>query len=163
MEQEAITGSVMDEFDFTINYDNIIQHKDCLPVTRLLAADLKANPYMTVGKFVHDLSDIDLGTLNTIAQRNITLPDDLEDLENDPPFNEEDIDPLMADIVLIAEMPSRAEGVISESDRDLARTTSMFMYYVMFESLYRKGLIKLHHKNMTFSEDSKHKMIVEKL
>ena len=118
---------------------------------------------MTVGMFVHDLSDIDLGTLNTIAQRNITLPDDLEDLENDPPFNEEDIDPLMADIVLIAEMLSRAEGVISESDRDLARTTSMFMYYVMFESLYRKGLIKLHHKNMTFSEDSKHKMIVEKL
>lgn len=151
-----------EDYQFAINYDNVIQHKDCLSVTRLLAADLKANPYMTVGMFIKELNDIDLGTLKEIVEPNIKMPKDDEylDYDIDEKFG---VDPKMADIVLIAEMLSRAEGVTSTSDKQLARTTSMFMYYIMFESLYRKGLIKVHHKNMSFSDDSRNRIIVEKL
>ena len=33
-----------DDEGFDINYDNVIECKECLNVTRLLAADLKSNP-----------------------------------------------------------------------------------------------------------------------
>ena len=72
-----------EDYTFGINYDNVIQHKDCLPVTRLLAADLKANPYMTVGLFIKELNDIDLGTLKEIVEPNIKMPKDDDYLEYD--------------------------------------------------------------------------------
>ena len=138
--------------DFDINYDNVIASKECLSMTRILAADLKNNPYMTVGDFLRNISKSDLAILSDIVEQHMG-------------FDEEDevTDERMADFVLITEMLSRAEGLISEDDDDLTRKISQFMTMVTMESLYRKGLIKLYHENMSFGTDVEHRIIAEKI
>ena len=63
----------MEDFDFenggelTINYAEVTKSKDLLAVTRLLAADLIARPYMVVGDYMKSLSDSDLQMLVDIS------------------------------------------------------------------------------------------------
>ena len=47
-------------FPFEINYEKILKTKDVLPMVRLLAADLMANPYMTLGTYFQTAKDTDL-------------------------------------------------------------------------------------------------------
>ena len=138
--------------DFNINYDNVISCKECLSMTRILAADLKANPYMTVGDFLMNVSRSDLAILSDIVEQNMGYEKD-----------NEVTDERMADFVLMTEMLSRAEGLISEDDDDLTRKISQFMTMVTMESLYRKGLIKLYHENMSFGKDVEHRIVAEKI
>ena len=138
--------------DFDINYDNVISCKECLSMTRILAADLKANPYMTVGDFLMNVSRSDLAILSDIVEQNMGYEKD-----------NEVTDERMADFVLMTEMLSRAEGLISEDDDDLTRKISQFMTMVTMESLYRKGLIKLYHENMSFGKDVEHRIVAEKI
>jgi exosortase/archaeosortase len=63
----------------------------------------------------------------------------------------------------MTEMLSRAEGLISEDDDDLTRKINQFMVMVTMESLYRKGLIKLYHENMSFGKDVQHRVVAEKI
>lgn len=141
-----------DESPFEINYDNVISCKDCLSVTRLLAVDLKENPYMSVGLFLKNISNSDLKILSDIVDKNFNIDDD-----------DEVNDPSLADVVLIAEMLSRAEGIISNSDEELMQKVNQFMMYISVESLRRKGLVRVFHENMSFGEDSEKRIIVEKI
>ena len=138
--------------DFDINYDNVIASKECLSMTRILAADLKNNPYMTVGDFLKHISNSDLAILSDIVEQHMGYDED-----------DEVTDERMADFVLITEMLSRAEGLISEDDDDLSRKISQFMIMVTMEALYRKGLIKLHHNNMSFGKDVENRVVAEKI
>jgi len=138
--------------DFDINYDNVIASKECLSMTRILAADLKANPYMTVGDFLMHISKSDLAILSDIVEQHMGYDE-----------NDEVTDERMADFVLMTEMLSRAEGLISENDDDLTRKINQFMTMVTMESLYRKGLIKLYHENMSFGKDVEHRIVAEKI
>jgi len=141
-----------DESPFEINYDNVISCKDCLSVTRLLAVDLKENPYMSVGLFLKNISNSDLKILSDIVDQNFNIDDD-----------DEVSDPSLADVVLIAEMLSRAEGIISESDEQLMQKVNQFMMYISVESLRRKGLVRVYHENMSFGEDAEKRVVVEKI
>jgi hypothetical protein len=141
-----------DESPFEINYDNVISCKDCLSVTRLLAVDLKENPYMSVGLFLKNISNSDLKILSDIVDQNFNIDDD-----------DEVGDPSLADVVLIAEMLSRAEGIISESDEQLMQKVNQFMMYISVESLRRKGLVRVYHENMSFGEDAEKRVVVEKI
>jgi|688.fasta_scaffold00069_68 hypothetical protein len=138
--------------DFDINYDNVIASKECLSMTRILAADLKANPYMTVGDFLMNISKSDLAILSDIVEQHMGFDED-----------DEVTDERMADFVLMTEMLSRAEGLISEDDDDLTRKINQFMIMVTMENLYRKGLIKLYHENMSFGKDVEHRIVAEKI
>ena len=138
--------------EFDINYANVITCKECLRLTRILAADLMNNPYLTVGMFLKNLPQDDLNILIEIVEANFNL---------DP--EEEVEDPRLADIVLIAEMLSRAEGIISKNDEELHTTVNHFMVMITMESLHRKGLVKLYHENMSFGEDAADRIVVEKL
>jgi hypothetical protein len=138
--------------DFDINYDNVIASKECLSMTRILAADLKANPYMTVGDFLMNISKSDLAILSDIVENHMGFDED-----------DEVTDERMADFVLMTEMLSRAEGLISEDDDDLTRKINQFMIMVTMENLYRKGLIKLYHENMSFGKDVEHRIVAEKI
>jgi hypothetical protein len=138
--------------DFDINYDNVISCKECLSMTRILAADLKSNPYMTVGDFLMNVSKSDLAILSDIVEQHMGYEED-----------DEVTDERMADFVLMTEMLSRAEGLISEDDDDLTRKINQFMVMVTMESLYRKGLIKLYHENMSFGKDVEHRIVAEKI
>jgi hypothetical protein len=137
---------------FDINYDNVIECKECLGVTRLLAADLKANPYTTVGQFLKNISNADLKILNDIVENHSGIEGDGEVT-----------DPALADIVLIAEMLGRAEDIVSENDEDLMHRVNQFMVMITCENLGRKGLVKVYHDNMSFGDDAGHRIVVKKI
>ena len=141
-----------DESPFEINYDNVISCKDCLSITRILAVDLKENPYMSVGLFLKNISNSDLKILSDIVDKNFNIDGD-----------DQVTDTSLADVVLIAEMLSRAEGIISESDEQLMQKVNQFMMYISVESLRRKGLVRVYHENMSFGEDSEKRIVVEKI
>lgn len=138
--------------EFDINYDMVLACKECLPATRLLAADLMQNPYLTVGMFLKNLSDSDLATFSEIVETSFDLEDD-----------DEVGDPRLADLVLIAEMLSRAEGITSEDDAALQQTVNKFMVMITMESLARKGLVRVYHNNMSFGEDAADRIVIEKI
>jgi hypothetical protein len=128
---------------FHVNYAKVLDQKDMLPVTRLLAADLLSTPYMPVGDFIAGLSDASLAELIEVCND-----------ENHPHFEE---------LLLIAEMLSAAEGLESGTLDTIHERTNHLITLIAIESLARKGLVKVHHKNMSFGEDMGDKVIVEKL
>ena len=132
------------EESFTVVYENIIKAKDLMPVTRTLAIDLSASGYMRVGDFLKDLSDTDLDNLLEIS----------EDQEREE----------FSEILLISEMLATGEGLNSAAD--LEETVNRITHLCVLlacESLFRKGLVKLHRENMSFGADMSNKVIVEKL
>jgi hypothetical protein len=128
---------------FHVNYDRVINEKDLLAVTRLLAVDLKNNPYKSVGDFMRELSDSDL--------------DILGDLCNDTECEK------FAEVVLISEMLARAEGLDPANSKESYTRTSTMVGFITCESLSRKGLVKIYHENMSFGEDQKDKILVERI
>ena len=140
--------SSMEDFDdfggYTVNYDKVINSKDCLAVTRLLAAQVSKTPYMKVGDFFQNISDSDLDTLVKLA--------DEDDGEN------------FDDFCLIGEMLAAAEGLApSDSLEDIHQRITQTISFVIVESLARKKLVKIHYENMSFGEDMAKKLLVEKL
>jgi hypothetical protein len=134
----------------TITYENIIKSKQLMPVTRTLAMDLSMCEYLSVGDFFKSLSDFDVQNLLEISED-----------ENSDKFSE---------IALIAEMLAGGEGLVSfeggNTEKGLesfAERINTFCGFIAIESLYRKGLIKVYHENMSFGSDMGSKIIVEKL
>lgn len=133
-----------DKETYTLNYSKIVSEKGLLSMTRLLASDLSVNPYLTIGDFLKNLSDGDVEQL-------IKIIDDGEKHKN------------FEDLMLISGMLSAAEGQAAETIEDYQKCTNMLMTFVVCESLFRKGLIKLHRENMSFGDDMQHKLVAEKL
>jgi hypothetical protein len=128
---------------FHVNYDRVINEKDLLAVTRLLAVDLKNNPYKSVGDFMRELSDSDLDILSGLC----------DDTECEK----------FAEILLISEMLARAEGLDPANLKDSHTRTSTMVGFITCESLFRKGLVKIYHENMSFGDDQKNKILVERI
>lgn len=131
---------------YYINYDMVTEAKELLPITRLLAFDLKKNPYLSVGDFLKNLSDKSL-------QEMVDYSDNIQEDAS-----------VVGDFVLISMMLAAAEGLDSEADSETAQewANSLITFFAL-ESLHRKGLVKLHRENLSFGEDYKHKIIVEKI
>ena len=142
----------MDEEDYdgyTVNYEKIIKQSDLLAVTRLLATDLMNKPYMKVGDFVKGLSDSDLDTLCEVCDQS---------RDSDEP------DSRFSEIILISQMLAEAEGVAYDMTLDdVIVRSNQFAVFLVLESLYRKGLVKVHHENMSFGEDAGDKIVVERI
>lgn len=140
MSEEGTEGT------FSVVYSKVAESKDMLDVTRLLAFDLIANPYMTVGEFLKNMSDSNLEILLDVIEED-------EDKEGGR----------YAELLLIAEMLARAEGE-DEGDIDvLTLRTNAFTSFLVIESLARRGLVKIYRENMSFGEDMRDKVIVERL
>lgn len=133
-----------DDQTYTLNYSKIASEKGLLSMTRLLASDLSTNPYLTIGDFLKNLSDGDVEQLVKI----IDVGEEHKNFE---------------DLLLISGMLSAAEGNAAETLEDYHKYMSMMMTFVVCESLFRKGLIKLHRENMSFGEDMLNKLVAEKL
>lgn len=121
------------DFPFEINYENILKAKDVLPMVRLLAADLMANPYMTLGTYFQTAKDTDLELI----------------LE----ASEDEEDERLSDILLMAEMLARAEGVASEDFDDVHNHLNIFITLAAVTSLDRKDLIDADYDVMSFGEE----------
>ena len=129
---------------FSVNYAKVAGEKSLLSVTRLLANELLTNPYMTIGDFLKGLNESDLELL-------VKVIDEGGEHKN------------FEDLLLIAEMLANAEGLENGTLDVFTERTNQLTTYIVCESLYRKGLVKLHHQNMSFGEDMKDKVIVERL
>lgn len=133
-----------DEETYFLNYAKIATEKTLLSMTRLLASDLSVNPYMTIGDFLKNLSDGDLEQL-------VKIVDDGEKHKN------------FEDLMLISSMLSAAEGNSAETLDDYHRCMTMMITFIVCESLFRKGLIKIYRENMSFCDDMASKLVAEKL
>jgi hypothetical protein len=121
------------DFPFEINYEKIVKTKDILPMVRLLAADLMQNPYMTLGAYFQTAKDTDLELI----------------LE----ASEDDEDERLSDILLMAEMLAKAEGVITEDIDDVHTHLNIFITLAAVASLDRKDLIDADYDVMSFGEE----------
>ena len=132
-----------EEGEFSINYQKVLHEDTFLPVTRLLAADLIKSQYMSIGDFIKSLNDNVLVELNEISAD-----------ENHPHFEE---------MILLTEMLAAAEGTNFGGVREVHQRLNMFITWLIFESLKRKGLVKIHYENLSFGEDMADKIVVEKI
>ena len=132
-----------DEGEFSINYKKVLHQETFLPVTRLLAADLMKNQYMPIGDFIKSLNDNSLDQLNEISAD-----------EDHPNFEE---------MILISEMLAAAEGTNMGGTPEVHQRLNLFITWLVFESLKRKGLVKIYYENISFGEDMGDKIIVEKI
>ena len=132
-----------DEGEFSINYGKVLHQETFLPVTRLLAADLMKNQYMPIGDFIKSLNDNSLDQLNEISAD-----------EDHPNFEE---------MILISEMLAAAEGTNMGGTPEVHQRLNLFITWLVFESLKRKGLVKIYYENISFGEDMGDKIIVEKI
>jgi len=142
-----------DDFDeygeVTVNYQNVLKQKDYMAVTRLLAANLISEPYMTMRDFLIGLSDRDLKELLEILDSSMG--------------REEDTDPRMEEAVLIVVMLSQAEGLSAGDSQTVTGRLNAFAMILAIESLFRKKLVKIFRENMTLGEDYGSKVICEKI
>lgn len=137
-------GNNMEEFNgYIVNIPEVVKDKKSLYLTRLLAAQIRDDNYMTVGDFFKNLGDNDVEQL----------------LE----YSNMDTDKQVEQLLLICMMLITAEGLENADDMETARKhLAQLVGFITLESLYRKGLIKLYHENMSFDENE-NKIIAEKL
>ena len=137
----------MDEdFDFTfpmeINYERVLKTNSILPMVRLLAADLMNNPYMTIGAYLQRARD--------------------EDLQLILEASEDEEDERLSDILLMAEMLAKAEGVETDSFEEVYKHLNCFITLAAVASLERKGLIEADYDVMSFGEEFAHHAIAKR-
>jgi hypothetical protein len=133
----------MIDFPLTINYKEIAEAKDMLPITRLMALNNMSRPYAMPGEFIRNLPDPTLSELLEI----------FED-ENNPYYSE---------LILITEMLVQAEGLQSMSTEDIMAHLKQLNVYLILEKFVRTNIVKkVYHENMSFGDDMKTKVIVEK-
>lgn len=134
------------EDGFSVNCAEVVKSKDCLAVTRLLAADLLAKPYLKVGDWMQSVSDADLQTLINGAE-----PDENDEYK-------------LEDILLVVMMLRQAEGLAPlKGEEDFRKACGQLVTLMVIESLNRKGLVKVYHENMSFGDDMGDKIVVEKI
>lgn len=135
------------EFDeedkYSINFERVLYEESFLPVTRLLAANLIKQQYMSVGDFIKTLNSDTLEQLNDISED-----------EEHPNFDQ---------IVLITEMLSAAEGTNTSGVSEAHQRVNLFTTWLVLESLKRKGLVRIFYENISFGEDMSEKIVVQKI
>jgi hypothetical protein len=86
------------------------------------------------------------------------------DLETLTEISTSENDERFEDIILISQMLAEAEGLENTFHVDeLQIRTSMFSKYLIIESLHRKGLVKMHHENLSFGDDMGDRIVVERI
>ena len=131
-------------FPYNIDYDQVIKSTRLMEATRDVARIVKRTPYISPGDYFLDLPHAFLEEYLEVA--------DSEEHER------------FCDLPLIAEMLARAEGLdAAMSDEEACQRTKMLIGMIAVEGLYRKGLVKAHHKNFSFGDDMNSQIIAERV
>ena len=131
---------------FVVNCAEVVKSKESLAVTRLLAADLLAKPYIAVGDWIQSVSDSDLSVLVDGAE-----PDENDEYK-------------LEDLMLILMMLRQAEGLPPiKEDEGFREGCGQLVTFLVMESLARKKLVRIFYENMSFGDDMGDKVIVERL
>lgn len=130
------------DFPFEINYEKVFKTNSVLPMARLLAATLMENPYMTVGMYMQKARDKELAIIMEIS--------------------EDEEDERLCDILLMAEMLARAEGVETPDIETVQSHLQTFISYAAITSLDRKDMVVAHYKNMSFGDEFQKSIVAER-
>lgn len=135
----------------TANVAKIAADPSIPPCVRDLFIELQHKPYVTVGDYLERISDESLDDL-------VTLADDvfLGEKKGLPVYLQEEA---YSNLILFAVGLSLGEGMVDLTDEELETSIKLASMYVTLEMLYRRGEIFLHHRNMSMSEDSRHKVV----
>lgn len=128
--------------EMLINLPEVVSSKKFSNFTRLLAANLMKNPYLTLGRFFQSLSAEDLDHLLDLAEH-----------EGDGDKAEE--------IVLITLLLAQAEGTLIYNENTMLDYVSMFKMMVAGCSLHRQGMLKCNFENMSFGTDASELVVFE--
>lgn len=132
----------MEEFNpdetFSVNIHEIANTKRLMNITTQLAKRIIDQGYITVGDAISSISDRDLDKLITL----IPTDDNMDTLTEQS-----------GELMLISELLAFAEGLPSSNAEDIMTRTSLLTKLLMFESLYRKGIILAYHSNWTLDLD----------
>lgn len=126
--------------EWTLQLEKIHKQKGYSAVTRLLAASLMMNPYMSVGAFFQSISDDDLESL-------------LQKSEDIGKAEEGECQPGTEEILLIAMMLAQAEGCPAQDLDELHDNVSILSVFIAGTSLARKGIVDAYYDNMSFGPD----------
>jgi len=139
----------MSDDDYFLNYKEIANAEWVLPTIRLLAIDLQKCPYISLGDWFKSLSNRSIDELQEMA----------ENVDEDPD-NEQYVEQAM----LLSMMLSGAEGTADVKNMETTRhQLSMLLSLITFESLARKGLVRVYRENYTLGDDMGEKIVVEKM
>jgi hypothetical protein len=139
--------------DFVINIDKVVKSKNMMPTTRMLAMRLQRNPYTTVKDFLENLSDVELQTLLEVTD------DGLDDSAGSVAEGKD----RFSELVLMAEMLAKAEGLHTNTLEDMTSRTNTLITFIACEGLARQGLVEVWRENMSLGEDMGDKMIVRRI
>jgi hypothetical protein len=125
---------------YRINYDTIIEDANIPTAIRLLAAKLKSNPMMTVGKFFANLSDDEL-----IGLRELTF----------------DIEASTPELLLLTMMLSAAEGTSALDEDELANHINATNFFIATAVLHRQGFCTAYFDKFSYGDDMSHHVLAE--
>lgn len=137
----------MDNIDqYEINLERVIENAQTHSIIRLLAVDVKKNPYLTVGDWLQSLSDKDCQTL-------------LDDLVEANEGDDSAVESMMLGVLML----SRAEQVFIETEEQFVKALGMFKVFVVISSLHRKKMARAVYKNMSFGEDAANLEVAQRI
>ena len=130
--------------EYYVQLPDVLAKKKFSHQTRLLAANLMENPYLSVGAYLTKLSTVELDYLNELSEV-------------------EDTDPRLQELIIITLMLLQAEGTIVSSEDDVIDHLSSFKLMIAGASLGRKGYIKVNYDNLSFNDVMSDLRVFEKL
>ena len=130
--------------EFYVQLPDVLAKKQYSASTRLLAANLMDNPYLTVGNYLTKLSQPELDHLCDLSE----VPDD---------------DPKLQELIIITLMLLQAEGTAVTSEDEVIDHLVTFKMMIAGASIGRKGYIKVNYENLSFNDDAGDLVVFEKL
>jgi hypothetical protein len=140
------------EGGYLANLEKIAAETEYLPIVRLTATELIANPYNTVGSWLQSLANGDLADLLDIVERQH------EAYELDQDAMIEDYD----NIVLLTLMLAQSEGVDLEDFEELHDTVNIFAVLLTTEGLARKGFVTFNYDKVSFGTEFRDVVVAQR-
>lgn len=147
----------MDNFfenGFSVNYDQIIASNNYCSIVKMLALQIKMNPYTTVGEFFKGLSDDDIQYLVDMVEKSNALGE--EDTEEE--YESSGVE----DLMLLSLMLSRAEGGEEECFEEIQQKLNSLCLLIITTSLHRKGLVDVFYENYSLQEDARSRPVAQR-
>jgi hypothetical protein len=132
---------------YNLNFDMIAEDVNSHSAVRILAYQLKQNPYYRIGPFLKGLNDKDLTELQEICEAQVAMGDEAHD-----PFEA---------IMLLALMLAAAEGV-EITDDSIHHIANVMTALVTMEGLRRKGFVEVMYDKVSFGPEFSEEVVIKK-
>jgi hypothetical protein len=132
---------------YNLNFDIIAEDTNSHSAVRILAYQLKQNPYYRIGPFLQSLKDKDLKELQEICEEQAEVGDEVYE-----PFES---------VVMLALMLAAAEGV-EITDDSIFTIANIMTVMITMEALRRKGFVEVKYDKVSFGPEFAEEVVVKK-